>query len=66
VPHESKIEKPGKPDFAMIEAKVLTIEMERTSGTRGHFDMVLSVRFSGHTDLVARCQGVPEEAHFGR
>ncbi len=44
----------------------LTIEMEDTSGTRGHFNIVLSVRFSGDKGLVARCQGVPEDPHFGR
>jgi hypothetical protein len=66
VQHESEILKAGKPEFDVIEGEVLTIEMELTSGTRGHFGMVLPVRFRGGVNVVARCQGVPEEPHFGR
>ncbi len=29
-----------KSDFAFIEAEVLTIGIQRTLGTRGHFDLV--------------------------
>ncbi len=64
--HESGRVRIGKPDFTMIEGEVLTIAMQRTSGTRGNFGIVLPVRSCGGVGVVARCQGVPEEADCGR
>ncbi len=49
----------------MIEGNLLTIAMQRTSGTRGHLSIVLPVRSCGGVSVVARCQVVPEDPHFG-
>jgi len=38
---------------------VLTIAIQRTSGTHGNFGMVLPVRSCGGVGVVARCQGRP-------
>ena len=38
--NESRKMRTGKPDFYLIEAESLTIEMEVTSGTRGNFNEV--------------------------
>ncbi len=50
----SKMMMPGKSEFNLIEGEVLTIAIQRTPGTRGHFKMVLPVTFRGSVGLVAR------------
>ncbi len=37
----------------------LTIAIQRTSGTRANFSLVLPVRSCGGVGVVARCQGRP-------
>ncbi len=55
----NQIMKEKKHDFDLIEGKVLTIAMQRTSGTRGDFGIVLPVRSCGGVGVVARCRVRP-------
>jgi hypothetical protein len=64
--YDTLILKIKKPEFDLIEGEVLTIKMEVSLGTRGHFSMVLPVRCCGSSHLVARYQGVPKPPHFCR
>ncbi len=52
----------GNHDFAVIEAEVLTIAMQRTSGTRGNFGILLPVMSCGGVGVVARCQERPRRS----
>jgi len=46
-------------DRGTCDDDALTIAIQRTSGTRGDFSMVLPVRSCGGVTFLARCQGRP-------